>query len=173
MESGGKKDDKKKDAPITKKVANTEEYVDISPEARQKRMMEMINHARLDRGVVQQAKDCNTPMEGEGSEAIACKISNMKSLDQALKDKQKAMDESEQRAKMNQAKVKGSIKGLEEQMKAAKAKEAKEEALHKKEVDQAVAIRMRELEGCERAKLTADMMTKRACIKADSDMQMK
>jgi len=37
----------------------------------------------------------------------------------------------------------------------------------------AVDARMKELEGCERAKLTADMTMKRSCMKASSEEQMR
>ena len=75
--------------------------------------MNMMKHASLDRGVIESAKECNKAMEGEGSEQLACKISNMRSLDQALREKRKDMEESHRRAQANQGKVQAHIKDLQ------------------------------------------------------------
>ena len=74
--------------------------------------MKMLKHSALDRGVVEQAKECNKALDGENSEAIACKISNLRTLDQAFRDKKKDMRESVDRAGLNQGKVQGQIKEL-------------------------------------------------------------
>lgn len=65
----------------------------------------MLKHTSLDRGVIKNATECNKTLQGESSEAIACKISNMKTLDQALRDKKGDMEESQKHAKNNQGKV--------------------------------------------------------------------
>ena len=135
--------------------------------------MKMLKHSSLDRGVVDSAKECNKAMEGEGSEAIACKIANLRALDQAFRDKKKDMRESEDRAKINQTKVQGHIKDLQKAKKLAEDKEAAEEKQHKKDVEAALKARMSEIEGCERARITADMSAKRACSQANAEAKMK
>jgi hypothetical protein len=69
--------------------------------------------------------------------------------------------------------VKASIDELTEKMKKAKSKEKKEEEQFKKEVDQAVQVRMRELETCERARLAADMKVKKECQRAEAQARVK
>jgi hypothetical protein len=78
-----------------------------------------------------------------------------------------------ERAKKNQKKVHASMHELTTKMEAAKAKERKEELQFKKEVDSALEVRMRELEQCERARLSADMKLKRECQKAEAQAKVK
>ena len=131
-------------------------------------MLKAIKHSKLDAGVVKQATECNKHMEGECSKAIGCKINNMKELEQALKNKKIDAEETKERAEKSLKKVKGTMAELTSKMNEAKAKEKREELEFKKEVDAALAVRMRELEQCERARLSADMKLKRECQKAEA-----
>ena len=64
-----------------------------------------MKHAKMDAGVVKNASDCNTAMDGEGKQAIGCKIQNMLALDNALNMKKEDMHKSHKMAEANQAKV--------------------------------------------------------------------
>ena len=65
------------------------------------RLQRAIKHNKLDAGVVKQAQECNKYQEHEGSKSIACKIGNLKELDQALSNKRIDATEIVERTQKN------------------------------------------------------------------------
>ena len=128
-------------------------------------MIKAITHAKLDNGVVKTATECNQHYEGEDSKAINCKLENMKALERALHEKKEHAEDNHKQAHKDLSKVQLELKELEGKHDKQKAQEKKEEKEHKEAVDKATQQRMKELEGCERSKIQADMDAKRECQK--------
>ena len=89
----------------------------------------------------------------------------MKALEEALHEKKEHAENSHKQAHKDLNKVQSGLKELEDKHDKQKAQEKKEEKEHKEAIDSATKQRMKELEGCERAKIQSDMDAKRECRK--------
>ena len=90
-------------------------------------------------------------------------MENMKALEKALKEKREDAEKAKKQADSDLKKVKGDMEKLAGKQSEAKARQKKEDKEHEEAVDKAVQSRMKELEGCERAKIQTEMEAKRDC----------
>ena len=136
-------------------------------------MCKAVKHAKLDQGVVKQAQECNKHQEGEDCKAIGCKMENMKALEKALKEKREDAEKAKKQADSDLKKVKVDMEKLAGKQSEAKARQKKEDKEHEEAVDKAVQSRMKELEGCERAKIQSEMEAKRDCQRKEKNKRLE